>query len=156
MNVIEAIERRRSCREFSRTCPSTTATFGCLQEIGEMTPSAGAIRTRSYSGPSATNVPKCPLAEAAGRQAWIATASAGHRDPCRLRQDRGQIPRSRPAVRPARSRPRRSEHLPDATELGLGSCCVGAFRESAVLKSLGLEKSGLTPVYMVVVGRKKE
>ena len=120
-----------------------------------MVPSAGGIGVLDRSVLAVSQITKTQLAEAA-RQSWIADATlvvvllADFPKIERKYHSRGHQYALLEAGHAAQN------ICLTATELGLGSCCVGAFRESAVLKTLALEKSGLTPVYMVAVGRKKE
>ena len=151
MNVIDAILTRRSCRSFQQGIKLDPKTEVPLFEAACRTPSAGGIfplTIRSTSKPA-------ELAHAA-HQPWIADASLAIvilADYAKIQQKYHSRGRQYDLLEAGHAA---QNICLAATELGLGSCCVGAFRESKVLKALGLENSGLTPVYMVVAGREKE
>ena len=153
MNVLEAIQARRSCREFSSEHISREDVIS-ITETGLQIPTAGRQQPLGIyftMGPLTIS----RLSEAAN-QLWIESA------PCVfvILADFPKIEKK------YRTRGRQYALLEAghaaqniclaATELGLGSCCVGAFRESKVLAALGLKRDcGLTPVYMVAVGKPK-
>lgn len=150
MNVLEAIRKRRSCRQFSNA-PIPYHEAETLFAAALLAPSAGRLRTLTIL----PSLNAAAFAEAAS-QPWIASAPSVFVILADLPKiERKYHSRGRQYALLEAGHAAQNICL-TATELGLGSCCVGAFRESKVLKALGLDRNcGLTPVYLVVVGRKK-
>lgn len=150
MNVLGAITARRSCRHFTSE-PLSNQEAVTMMVAARNTPSAGGIRPLT--------IYECRNMAALARSTWqswfpsAATAFVILADFAKIERKYRRRGRQYALLEAGHAA---QNICLAATELGLGSCCVGAFRESRVLQALGLERNcGLTPVYMVVVGRKK-
>lgn len=155
MNTLDAILARRSCRNFIPNSTIPPPNRSVLAQAFNAAPSAGGIRPLTAYYPENQTV-IADLA-AAAHQPWIANASlvvvilADFPKIARKYHARGHQYALLEAGHAAQN------VCLVATDLGLGSCCVGSFRESRVLDAIGLNLNtqpdcGLTPIYMVAVG----
>lgn len=154
MNLTDTILNRTSCRSYDGTALIAHWEEAMLW-AADHTPSAGNIRPLTFRAVTDAQI-RTLLAQDAAHQDWIATAPliivilADYAKIERKYHRRGRQYALLEAGHAAQN------ICLMATAFELGSCCVGAFRESRVLQSLGLDVNcGLTPVYMVTVGRKK-
>ncbi len=150
MDVVEAIKKRRSIREFNPKDVPKEAEAAIL-DCARVAASAGNRQPWAFVAVRSAEV-KGALAEAAGNQAFVREAplvivACADPDRCGQRyEDRGRtlyvFQDTAAAV---------TNMMLAATSFGLGTCWVGAFRESQVKKILGLPPN-LKPVALLPVG----
>jgi len=152
MELDTVLEKRHSVRSYTNFAPSDTE-MNLVLKAAEMAPSAGGLRARRMI------VIKSPakrkeLAEAALEQDFVAEAPfviVFCADMGRIRPY-GERGKELYCVQDASAAAENA--LLKATDLGLGSCWVGAFDEERVRTICGLPDE-LRPVAMVTVGYEK-
>lgn len=149
-DVIEAIEERRSIREFEET-PVPDATIGRLIESGRMAPSAGNLEPWKFVVVKRIDFRQA-LASAAFGQDFIEMAPVCIvvcAEPERSAARYGERGFSLYCLQDAAAAVQNI--LLTATAYGLGSCWVGAFDEAQVQKILGLAPK-YRPVAILPIG----
>lgn len=150
MNVVEAIKTRRSIRRFQDK-PIPEETIKAIMESAVLAPSAGNRQPWVFVVVRSQDV-KRKLVEASGNQVFLGQAPVvivicGDAELSGARyEDRGRtlyfIQDTAAAA---------TNIMLTATSLGLGTCWVGAFRESVVRQALELP-ANLRPLAMIPVG----
>lgn len=149
-DVIEAIEERRSVREFEPT-PVPDATIGRLIESARLAPSAGNLEPWKFIVVKRNEIKKS-LAEAAIDQDFIEKAPVCIvvcAEPERSMARYGERGASLYCLQDTAAAVQNI--LLTATAYGLGSCWVGAFDEQKVNATLGLS-SHYKPVAIIPIG----
>ncbi len=150
MDAIEAIGKRRSIRKYTAQEVSDEA-VKTLLDCARMSASAGGRQPWVFVVVRSPEI-KSALVEAAGKQAFIGTAPVvivvcADPDRCGQRyEDRGRTLYVFQDTASAMT-----SMMLAATSLGLGTCWIGAFRESEVKRILDLPPN-LKPVAMLPVG----
>jgi nitroreductase len=149
-DIIEAIQERRSIREFEkREIPD--ATIGRLLESAHLAPSAGNLEPWKFIVVKQENL-KEKLSEAAYGQNSLRSAPVCIvvcAEPSRSAAKYGERGANLYCLQDTAAAA--ENLLLTATGYGLGSCWVGAFNEEEVQQDLNLEP-GLRPVAMIPVG----
>ncbi|HBF35950.1 MAG TPA: nitroreductase family protein [Firmicutes bacterium] len=149
-DIIEAIQERRSIREFEkREIPD--ATIGRLLESAHLAPSAGNLEPWKFIVVKQENL-KEKLSEAAYGQNSLRSAPVCIvvcAEPSRSAAKYGERGANLYCLQDTAAAA--ENLLLTATGYGLGSCWVGAFNEKKVQQDLNLEP-GLRPVAMIPVG----
>lgn len=150
--LIEAIKHRKSCRNFSKKKVSDKQ-IKTILEIIVNTPSAGGLNSYNYCFFTQSSTIKS-LISACYNQTWLVKApvvmvfSADKTKGFFRYGDRAELYSIQDATIAC-------AHAQIAAEaLGLSSCWVGAFDETAIKKKLGLINN-LRPIAILAIGYKK-
>jgi nitroreductase len=149
-DLIDAIKERRSIREFEDT-PIPDATIGRLLESAHLAPSAGNLEPWKFIVVKQDEI-KEKLSQAAYGQESLNSAPVCIvvcAEPSRSAAKYGERGADLYCLQDTAAATQNI--LLTATGYGLGSCWVGAFDESAVKESLGLD-SGLRPIAIIPIG----
>ncbi len=151
MDFFDVLAKRRSVRGFEAERPVSAEDEGRLLEAACQAPSAGNVQPWRFFAVTSPDM-KAKLMEAALGQPWVGEAplvivacadlSAHDKAYGRRGVELYSIQDVAAAV---------ENILLAATALGLGSCWVGAFKESKVAEALGLPRD-VRPLAMVPIG----
>lgn len=133
MNVIKAIEKRKSTREFSRR-PVSLKDIETINRAAYKIPSAGNLRPIEVYFTHPDLQPICAIICADFNRT---TVKYGDRGIAYVYMEAGHTAQNICLV---------------CEELGLGSCCVGTFDVEKVKRAIN---TNLEPIYMVAIGYPK-